>query len=277
MAVYRYPPEVHDFVQEHAPFMRDKELAAACNEALGTAFTANSMKAFRGNHGYKNYRKQWSREEYWRYQTKYPQGMYEFIRDNSRGVSSGKMAEMVNEKFGTNWTRAGMKQFRQRNGIRSGCTGQFEKGHIPDNKGKTLDEYINDPERVADIRQRISGTQFKAGQAPLNELPVGAIVTNAHGYKLRKKSMTGGQWDRWEFLQRAVWEEHNGPIPEGVLITFRDGDKSNCDISNLLLVTKAENAQLNKLELRSGDPDLTETGLNLIRLKNAARKRRKKQ
>lgn len=277
MAVYRYPPEVHDFVQEHAPFMRDKELAAACNEALGTAFTANSMKAFRGNHGYKNYRKQWSREEYWRYQTKYPQGMYEFIRDNSRGVSSGKMAEMVNEKFGTNWTRAGMKQFRQRNGIRSGCTGQFEKGHIPDNKGKTLDEYINDPERVADIRQRISGTQFKAGQAPLNELPIGAIVTNAHGYKLRKKSMTGGQWDRWEFLQRAVWEEHNGPIPEGMLITFRDGDKSNCDIGNLLLVTKAENAQLNKLELRSGDPDLTETGLNLIRLKNAARKRRKKQ
>lgn len=62
-----------------------------------------------------------------------------------------------------------------------------------------------------------------------------------------------------------------------MLITFRDGDKSNCDISNLLLVTKAENAQLNKLELRSGDPDLTETGLNLIRLKNAARKRRKKQ
>ena len=55
MAVYRYPPEVHEFVKEWAPKMRDQELAAKCNEELGTSFTASSMKAFRGNHGYRNF------------------------------------------------------------------------------------------------------------------------------------------------------------------------------------------------------------------------------
>lgn len=277
MAVYRYPPEVHEFVKEWAPKMRDQELAAKCNEELGTHFTASSMKSFRGNHGYRNFKNQWSKEEYWTYQTRYPKGMYEFIRDNSWGVSSKKMAEMVNEKFGTSWTPTGMKQFRQRHGIKSGETGWYQKGHAPANKGKKLEEYVTDPERVADIKRRIAGTQFKKGHSPQNELPVGAIVVNDNGYKLRKKQMEGTLWERWEFLHRALWVEHNGPIPEGMLVTFRDGNKANCDLDNLMLVTRGENATLTKLELRSEDPDLTETGLNLIRLKRAAKDARKRK
>jgi len=88
MAVYRYPQEVHDLVKEWAPKLRDRELAALVNDKCGTSFTDQSMKAFRGNHGYRNGMKQWTGAEYWKYQTKYPQGMYEYIRDNSWGVSS---------------------------------------------------------------------------------------------------------------------------------------------------------------------------------------------
>ena len=95
MAVYRYPPEVHEFVKEWAPKLRDRDLAEACNKKLGTNFTAGSMKAFRGNHGYRNGKKQYTKEEYWKYQTYYPQGMYEFIRDNSWNVGSADMARMV--------------------------------------------------------------------------------------------------------------------------------------------------------------------------------------
>ena len=49
MAVYRYPPEVHELVKKYAPVMRDQELAEKCNQELGTQFTANKMKQFRGN------------------------------------------------------------------------------------------------------------------------------------------------------------------------------------------------------------------------------------
>lgn len=273
--VYRYPPEVHEFVKQNAPKMRDEELARECNKALGTCFTARKMKAFRGNHGYKNYKKQWSKEEYWQHQTRYPQGMYEFIRDNSWGVSSKEMAEMVNEKFGTDWTATGMKQFRQRHGIKSGVTGWYQKGHAPGNKGKKLEEYVGE-ERAAEIRERIAPTQFKKGEAPMNELPVGSIVVNSQGYKLRKRQMNGTLWERWEFLHRAVWVENYGPIPDGMMVIFRDNDRLNCDIGNLTLVSKSENAALNKLGLRSEDPDLTDTGINLVRLRLAMKNRRKK-
>lgn len=273
--VYRYPPEVHEFVKQNAPKMRDEELARECNKALGTCFTARKMKAFRGNHGYKNYKKQWTKEEYWQHQTRYPQGMYEFIRDNSWGVSSKEMAEMVNEKFGTEWTATGMKQFRQRHGIKSGVTGWYQKGHAPGNKGKKLEEYVGE-ERAAEIRERIAPTQFKKGEAPMNELPVGSIVVNSQGYKLRKRQMNGTLWERWEFLHRAVWVENYGPIPDGMMVIFRDNDRLNCDIGNLTLVSKSENAALNKLGLRSEDPDLTDTGINLVRLRLAVKNRRKK-
>ena len=277
MAVYRYPPEVHEFVQEWAPKLRDQELAAKCNAELGTNFTPAKMKAFRGNHGYRNYKKQWTPEEYWKYQTQYPQGMYEFIRDNSWGVSSKEMAEMVNEKFGTDFSPTQMKSFRQRHGIKSGCTGWYQKGHPPGNKGKKLEEYVTDPERVADIKKRIAPTQFKKGQKAINEYPLGTIAITSDGYKIRKRSMTGDLWERWEFLHRAVWEEHNGPVPEGMMVSFRDSNRLNCDIDNLMLITRAENVTLTKMGFRFEDPDLTDAGLNLIRLKKAAKDAKKRK
>ena len=269
--------EVHDLVKEWAPKLRDRELAAMCNEKLGTSFTAQSMKAFRGNHGYRGGRRKPKGPEYWTYQTEYPQGMFEFIRDNSQGVSSREMAEVVNEKFGTNWTAEGMKQFRSRYGIKSGVSGCFEKGHIPVNKGKTLDEFIGDPERVAEIKSKMAGTQFRKGEAPSNTLPVGTVVINSDGYKVRKRQPKGTQWERWEFLHRAVWEEHNGPVPDGMVVSFRDGNRMNCDIGNLMLITKAEHAAMTALGYRSEDPELTDAGLAVIRLKQAAKDAKKKR
>ena len=270
----RYPPEVEEFVREWSPKMRDQELAVKVNEALGTHFTASSLKAYRGNHGIRNYQKQLSKEEYWKYQTKYPQGMFEFIRDNSWGVSSKEMAEMVEEKFGYHFTQTGMKQFRQRHGIKSGVTGWYQKGHAPGTKGKTIEEICkHDPEKLA----RVRATQFKKGDRPVNELSVGSITVTTDGYKIRKKQMEGKLWERWEFLHRAVWEEHNGPIPKGMMVSFKDSNKLNCDIDNLMLITKGENSALTRYGYRFEDPDLTEAGLNVVRLKQAAAKKRRKK
>lgn len=270
---YRYPSQVHEFVKTNAPKMRDSMLAEECNKALGTHFTASSIKAFRGNHGYRNGKKQWTKEEYWKYQTRYPKGMYEFIRDNSWGVSSKEMAEMVNEKFGTSLTQSGMKQFRRRHGIKSGVTGWYQKGRAPGTKGKTIEEICkHDPEKLA----RVRSAQFKKGDRPMNEMPVGTIVTNSQGYLIRKKQMEGGQWDRWEFLHRAVWEEHNGPVPEGMIVIFKDGNRQNCDLGNLMLVSRGELVTMAKKGYRFEDPDLTEAAAGMVRLMIKANKKRKK-
>ena len=274
MGIYRYPEEVHEFVRQHCTMYRDRELAEKCNQACGTNFTDRTMKCFRHNHGYKNGMKQWTKEDYWKHQKKWPPGMYEYIRDNSWGVSSKDMAERVHEKFGVEMSPKNMKQFRQRHGIKSGVTGWYQKENVPGNKGKKLAEYVGE-ERAAEIQERISPTQFKKGERPKNEVPVGTISI-VDGRKLIKVQMTGTLWERWMHYQRYVWEQNNGPVPEGMCVKFKDNNPLNCDISNLMLVTKGEIAQLAQKQWNFKDPDLTETAVNIIRLKDKARKIRKK-
>lgn len=283
--VSSYPEIVHVFVKNNCHQMRDADLARVCNEHFGTAFTESKMKAFRANHHYKNGRLPWrTREENLVVQKRWPKGMHEYIKNNSWHVSSQELADNVNAKFGTNYTAKQMKSYRQRYGIKSGLTGWYQKGHAPGNKGKKLEEYVKDPERVEDIRRRISATQFKNGQTPPNEKQIGDItirnVYSRHGevveqYKFVKVSMEGGHWDRWTQLHRKVWEDHNGPIPKDMCIGFKDGNTLNCDIDNLMLMRRSEIAVMTKKGLRFEDPDLTETALYMVRLQQAANKRRK--
>lgn len=274
--IWAYPPEVHEFVREWCKHLRDADLARECNERFGTDFTASSMKAFRGNHGYRSGLGHGLTSE--EYEARhYPEGMLAYIREHSWGVPSKEMAEQVNAKFGTSFTATAMKQFRQRHGIKSGLTGWFRKGREPGNKGKRLEEYINDPERVEDIREKIAKTQFKPGHHPKNKLPVGTIVKNTDGYLLRKKSMQGTQWERWEMLHRAIWEEQNGPIPKGMMLTFLDGDRTNCSIENLELITQRENSLLLRRGFRSGDAELTKAGILAVRLEIAAKEKEKER
>lgn len=272
MAIYSYPPEVHEFVRTHCTEMRDDKLAEACNAALGTNFTKSKMKSFRANHGYKNGFGSLNQDEIWG--RMYPAGMVDFIRDNSWGVSSARMAEMVNARFGTSFSTQQIKTFRARHHIHSGEKGWYPKGHSPGTKGKTFEEICgHDPEKI----RRAKSAWFKKGHTPANKVPVGTIKTTVDGYKLIKVSETGSQWERWRALHRHTWEKHNGPIPPGMKVTFKDGNRMNCDIDNLILVSAGELSVMNMKGYRFDVPELTEAAIATIRLQRAAARKRKGQ
>ena len=85
----------------------------------------------------------------------------------------------------------------------------------------------------------------------------------------------GTQRERFEFVHRAVWEEHNGPIPAGKMVSFLDGDKDNCNIKNLFLTDNEENLELNKSGLRFENPEFTKAGITVAKVRIAARNRKK--
>lgn len=277
---WSYPPEVHEFVSKWCTQLRDPDLVEICNECFGTEFTVSKMKTFRSNHGYKNGLGKLSSEEYWERQTRWPAGLLEFVQENAWGVESKDLARMIEDEFGFSMTPTQVKAFRQRHGIKSGLTGWFQKGRAPGNKGRKMEEFVKDPETL----ERIRSTQFKKGNRPGNEVPVGTIkIRRPDGrgskkkYKLIKVQMEGGMWDRWKPLHRYVWEQHNGPIPEGMCVVFKDQDSMNCDIDNLILARRQELSTMTKKDLWSHDPDLTETALYTVRLQQAALKRRKRR
>lgn len=43
---------------------------------------------------------------------------------------------------------------------------------------------------------------------------------------------------RWDYLQRVVWTHEHGPIPEGMVVWFRNGDSTDCRAENLELISR---------------------------------------
>jgi len=51
----------------------------------------------------------------------------------------------------------------------------------------------------------------------------------------------------WPLYGRWVWEQLKGPIPPKHLVMFKDGNRSNCAIENLELLSMANNARRNSM------------------------------
>ncbi len=109
---------------------------------------------------------------------------------------------------------------------------RFQKNHVPANKGKKESEF-----RSKKSSERCKATQFKKGSQPHNARPVGyESVRSGYVYiKVEGES-------RMVMKHRYVWMQHNGPVPEGMCVSFKDGNRLNCDISNLMLITESEKA-----------------------------------
>ena len=118
-------------------------------------------------------------------------------------------------------------------------------------------------------------TSFKKGNIPENYRPIGSTrYCSKDGYKYIKVADP----NKWELAHRVIWEEHNGKIPKGHIVLFRDRDINNLDIDNLTLVSRAELLKLNSDGLIFEEAELTDVGINIARLKvqNDKAKRRTK-
>lgn len=117
--------------------------------------------------------------------------------------------------------------------------GYFEKGHAPVNKGLKQSEYMS-----PDMIERTLATRFKSGNRPPNTVPVGSETDKTKGGYLKVKI---GEPNIWRFKHRLIWEASNGPIPAGHNVQFKDGNRKNCDISNLYLISKHNQVNQNSI------------------------------
>ena len=265
----RYPPEVHRFIAANVEGRTCKELAELTNREMGTAFTETAMHSYKNNHGLKSGTKR-GKPQGW--SPIYPEGMEDYVRSIAEGRTVYQIADLVNKRYGAGTIDAvRVRAFKKNHGIVSNLNARFKKGCVPYNKGKKQEEYMS-PESI----ERTRPTRFQPGHPAHNRVPVGTISKNKYGYLLIKTKAEGSQWERWEFLHQKVWETHNGPIPSGMIVSFKNGDKENVGIDNLMLITMQENAELMRSGLRFDERELTETGLTLAKLKIKIRERRTK-
>jgi hypothetical protein len=129
---------------------------------------------------------------------------------------------------------------------------RFTKGHTPANKGLR---------RPGWSKGRMAETQFKSGNisgfAEKNWKPVGTILPDSVGYlriKVRERipgaREFGWHSNVWKLYHHSIWEQEHGPIPPKHLLVFKDGNRANCKLENLELISMAENARRNQMWTR---------------------------
>lgn len=198
---------------------------------------------------------------------KHPE-MAAFMEEIIPGRTESEIRAAFLERFGIELTEGQIGNFKTNHGIRSGTHGgRFEKGHESWNKGRPQSEWMS-----AESIERSKATRFKRGELPHNTREVGEERVTKDGYvqvhvrQHRKDKLN----DQWVLKQRLVWERHHGrPVPPGCKVVFCDGDQTNFDPDNLLLVTDEEMMRMNHGGTGWVDRETAEAARDLARVRSA--------
>lgn len=174
-------------------------------------------------------------------------------------------------------TPAKLHSLRKRMGWKTGRTGHFEKGGVSHNKGKIC------PPGRGGRHPNAQATQFRKGLVPINYRGPGHESTDDDGYCWiiidQTNPWTGAATTRVQ-KHRWLWEQANGPVPEGQVLKCLDGNKSNSDPSNWKLIPIGLLPRLNGKSGRRYDhapAELKPTIMAVAQLEHAVRSRRKQE
>jgi hypothetical protein len=133
-------------------------------------------------------------------------------------------------------------------------------GSTPPNKGKKMPE---------EIKNRIRHTFFKPGHLPMNAKHDGYISVrkDSKGRYYAHIRISQGKFD---LLHRHIWIQENGPIPQGMIVAFKNGNSLDCRLENLEIITRKENMMRNSII--NLPEDLREVILVLTQLKRKIKK-----
>lgn len=242
----KWTEDQEEYLRKISNGLSNKEITSKINQKFNTTFTASAIQTKKTKlkiiSGYK-------------YMPKYTQEVIDYILKNYQNRDNIELANLLNEKFNLNTNGDKVSMFKAnfkrrfgidlRTGINKGC---FKKGQVPINKGTKGMFNVGG-----------NSGSFKKGNIPANHREVGEERIGKGGY-VEIKVKDGNKNKNWMPKQRYIYEQINGPIPAKHKVIFLDGDKNNFDISNLKLVSNAEEVIMNNKNLRYNKKELTETG-----------------
>lgn len=194
-------------------------------------------------------------------------GLFDFVKENATGRNNTELMKLVNEKFGTRFTKEDMKHYKGNRKISSGLKNQITATTRPKNP-------IKKGERIG------IATEFKKGSKPQNTRPVGTEVLRADGLIWVKVNDNPGPHNvakRWIPRSKVVWEKANGPLPNDLMILHLDGDSTNDELSNLKAIPKRVLLLLVNNKLIHPEKEITLTGVNIALVLDEINKKKKKK
>lgn len=154
----------------------------------------------------------------------------------------------------------------KRKGWMTGRTGRFNPGAVPANKGKKMP-----------FNENSARTQFKRGQLPHNTKYLGHERVSKDGYveiSVAETNPHTGFERRYVLKHKHLWEQVNGPVPEGMFLKCLDSNRQNTDPSNWELMPRATLPYLTGfrgIDYDAAEPELKPAILSVAKLKHKIR------
>lgn len=180
---------------------------------------------------------------------KYTDEMLTFLRQHEETPRS-ELTCKFNERFGCNLSIDSIKAKCLRMGLKTGRTGCFSPGQKTWNKG--LKGYMG-----------ANATSFRKGNTPFNHKPVGHERITVDGYVEIKTA----EPNVFKLKHRLNWEKVHGEIPKDHVVVFKNMDKQDCRIENLMLISRAELVRLNQSYRSLATPETNETCILMAKIK----------
>lgn len=193
---------------------------------------------------------------------RYTKAERKFMLEYVPGHSYREIQAAFTEKFGWEISTGQVKGYIANHGLHTGRDGRFRKGQVPPNKGKK-----------GSCAAGCEKSWFRKGNIPANHRPVGSERVNVDGYIEIKTE----EPNKWRQKQKVVWEAVYGKVPKGCLLIFRDNDKKNTNIENLMLIDRKTHAVLNHTGLCRYRGEFKETAVKIAELKISASQAKKRK
>lgn len=136
--------------------------------------------------------------------------------------------------------KASAQSGRIKKGQRLSVETEFKPGCQSATKGKRIEAMIKNEAKLKKWRSGL----WKEGHKPHNTGTDGEVRWRKNpGYYFIRISE-----QNWQFYHRYLWEQHNGPIPLGYNVVFKDGNRRHCFIENLECISNEELALRNTIQ-----------------------------
>lgn len=153
---------------------------------------------------------------------------YDYFKKIVLGHTTNEIIDLWSSKYGEKRTKSWVDDIKRRYNFYSGIDSRFKKGEV---------HYCY-------------------------TVPIGSEIKIGRGNIKIKIA----EPDVWVYKHKWVWEQKNGKIPKNKVLIFLDGDKENCDISNLELIDRKEELVMARKELFFKHTKLTKTGVLIAKL-----------
>lgn len=266
--MFRYSDEMISFLRAHKNQMTLAELTKKFNEKFGQRKSIDAIRRICYDKGLCQ-------------KIRYRNDVKEFIKHHVKSLSYKELTEKINAIFNLNKSVDQIKGF---------CL--YHKLH--NGKGKKVSEqFCFTDDMIQFIKNNIIQKKYEDLLKNFNEHFSVNITKSILKNKLQKLGLSNGRtpvftehFDMrdgcfiktekgWISKQRFLWEQYNGPLPDGYCIIFADGDRTNFTKDNLIKVNRKEHFHLNRRKLRFTNPEHTKTGLNIVKLFIKAEERQK--